>query len=84
MTDRRLTDAQIDDLALHLQGTCKDLNAALVELGLCGDSDAMTTDDCMQLDDKVFQCTDCGWWDEVGEMSANSEGCCRECTGEDE
>lgn len=76
--ERKLTDTQVEEVADHLRGTCKDLAGALPE-GI--DEDDLAIADHNALDDKVFCCKRCGWWSDVSELADTESGAlvCEEC-----
>lgn len=71
-------------VADELMGTCQSLDAALERFGWEGADNNMEF--CNALDDRVFCCCDCGWWDEAG--AAKERGghdlVCGECEPDDE
>lgn len=40
----------------------------------------------LAIDDRVFQCAQCGWWCEISEMAedCDTDWICRECGGDDD
>lgn len=73
---RNYTDAQIDELAYDLQGTCQSLEEAVQKTDRKAE---LTTADCGALDQLVFLCNQCSWWDELGQESIREPGVCIDC-----
>lgn len=71
----------INTLVEELQGSCGTLQGACETQGF--DYDDLTADDCLQIDNEIFECTTCGWWCEVCEMSEDQDGqVCVDCNND--
>ncbi len=68
---------QIDELIEHLRGTCQTLDEACRACGLPGE-DALTQGELEYIDEHIFCCACCGWWDDAGEQ--DEEQNCPECS----
>ena len=75
MTERKLTDEQVHQLAADLIGTCDSLDDALSEFGITFEE--LTTDDCFAIDECFRLCDGCNWWVEPEEITET--GACWEC-----
>jgi hypothetical protein len=85
MKKRTLTDAQVLELADYLQGTTNNLDDVTIDLfGVC--QDELSFEDLVELDLTVFQCENCGWWADSGEMSDDPghDWQCRDCASDGE
>jgi len=87
--ERNIPDAKMDELVEHLQGSCESLEDGLRKVLDDDDADmeSMTHDDCLYLDDRIFNCEICGWWCEVGDTSPDQPDdddrlICTQCGGE--
>lgn len=58
-----------DELAEELRGTCKGLMDAASE------EQANDVELMRLLDDRVFECEECGWWEEVSCQSSDGTRC---------
>ena len=74
---------KIDITALieYLQGSCKSLQEGIRAIS---DEefteDDLTSADYEEIDNEIFECIECGWWHEVGDMSEDAdENICIEC-----
>ena len=76
--ERMLNDTQIARLADDLRGTPDSLDGTLERLYSLGEND-LTTDDCVALDELVFCCDQCGWWDTIDQMGDAIDMVCLEC-----
>ena len=75
-----MTPTEAGQLAADkLLGTCNGLQNLPNELLAFEDSSEF----CAALDDRVFECTDCGWWFEqpAHDNPETSEWVCEECCG---
>ena len=61
------TIKRIDNLIYHLQGTCISFDEACEDLNI--DSNSLSIEELSELDNWVFQCDNCGWWYDRGEMA---------------
>lgn len=81
---RKLTDEQVNKIASRLYGSCLSLDEVIEdETGLTfGELDY---EDCLAIDDLVFECQACNWWFGSSEYSdkVTHENYCESC-GEDE
>ncbi len=69
----------MNELAEHLRGSAGSLPDALgVLFGL--DEDDLVLEDYYELDSRIFECEDCGWWCGEDERSFVKDDVCEECT----
>lgn len=61
----------VEQIAYELQGSCDSLARVLERHEMEGAENDSTF--CYALDALVFECTCCGWWFEVSEMSDDPE-----------
>lgn len=83
MTARRDWSAEVELVASDLEGTCQSLEQVLERYDIEGaDNDPSF---CAALDARVFCCTVCDWWHDVGESGndVNGQWACVECGTED-
>ena len=75
------TKLQIDELVQYLQGSCETLDEGIITvLGKEYETSDLSNANVHQIDGEIFNCSICGWWFEVAEMSAEeSESVCFEC-----
>lgn len=81
MTARNYTDAEIEELIYDLQGTCQSLEEAVQKTD---HKKELTVADCQVLDQNIFCCEQCNWWDEASQESVREPGCCVDCEPEDD
>jgi hypothetical protein len=76
-------NTRVQELADDLTGTCQTLADVCKKHGFAEEDLSMA--ELGQLDEIVFCCECCGWWDEAGEQDVN-QNCedCREDAGKDE
>lgn len=78
MTPREKAEIVADDL----RGTCHSLETVLERNDWLGEDNNL--DFCYALDDQVFCCALCGWWDEAGAaIDQGNDLVCPDCA-EDE
>lgn len=66
------------EAAESLRGTCQPLDDILV--GLLPDNTWEPPPEfCAVLDSLVFECDECGWWEEVSELSDGPGQVCLDC-----
>lgn len=72
-------------LADHLLGTCKILEVAFDDCGIAEELQN-DTDFLVELDDRVSECSQCGWWVETHdtEVVGGHTIICNECSAGDE
>lgn len=75
----RLADFKIEELIESLRGTCQTLSEALPE-GM--EEDDLTKADTDAIDEQIFRCETCSWWDEISEQNEDGENCL-DCVPED-
>lgn len=66
----------VNELAEHLEGTCKTFSQGCEDLGL--KEDELKPDFLSNFSEYIFCCEICGWWCEVGEMDENGD--CKDCS----
>lgn len=73
-----VTNAQIEELAATLEGTCLDLSQGCSRIEI--NEDEITQEQWVMFDDLVYQCP-CGWWIEDSETHTNKDGerVCDDC-----
>lgn len=59
--------AAAEKVAEQIQGTCESLDGVCERMGFEGAFNVQEF--CNRLDMLVFECTACGWWCEISEMS---------------
>lgn len=77
-TDPGDPEDRAHEIADALRGTC---------LSLAGVATEEEMDDTVllsELDELVFECTQCGWWDDLSELSDHETWICRDCADETE
>lgn len=75
------TAEQIQKIADELEGSCGRLaEAACSVLGIEDHRDADMDAIDEALEDKVFECEECGWWYKLDEESDDEPGVCQDCT----
>lgn len=74
--------AAAEKVAHELQGTADSLHGVLERFDFEGYD--QFDEFCDRLDSIVFECTQCGWWCDVGETGndVNGQWACVECGGE--
>lgn len=72
--ERRLTYRQITYLADNLRGTCNSLDEMLERL-FDVEFHELTNVEFDELDDLIFECHECGWWCDSGELSSIDDVC---------
>lgn len=73
--------ALAEEAAERLQGTCM----SIADLGEKYEEAENSQSFCNRLDELVFCCDQCSWWDEISQMSDDSDGIlmlCVECENE--
>lgn len=69
--------AKIDELVEYLQGTCNTLEQGME---ICGIDPAFEDEITAAIDDEIFLCAGCGWWDEISACNDDSgEQLCPDC-----
>lgn len=66
-----------NDAADRLRGTCQALYEVLPE-------EEQSPAVLSMLDDLVFKCEECGWWDDLSEQSELDHTRCRDCAGDND
>lgn len=69
--------AIITQLIDHLRGTCQSLDEAKLA---CGIERELEQWECEYIDEHIFRCECCSWWDDAGEQDKNQN--CSDCAGE--
>lgn len=71
----------IDELIYHLNGTSLSLEEGCSDLGI--NSNDLSLEDLIEIDNWIFQCDGCGWWCDIGDRVSNSIGnFCSDCADE--
>lgn len=65
-------------IAEKLQGTPQSLANVLFHEGMSLGLEN-NVDFCAEIDQLVFECSECGWWCERSEESEHEEGVCTDC-----
>lgn len=76
-----ITQKQLDDLIDHISSSCIDLNTGCLDLDL--NEDELTAEQHLYIDERIINCSACGWWFEYGDWSEQNDSVCSNC-GEDE
>jgi hypothetical protein len=82
-----ITDAQLEEVAYYLLGTCQTEDHALsAVLGIDGVFDLSSEDEDrlnFAIERVTFNCNTCGWWCEMGSGGDNNgEWICEQCEGD--
>lgn len=65
-------------LASYLQGSCNSFSEACEALGI--NEETLTQSDFAEFDEYIFQCDNCGWWEEIGDKhDFNGDSLCSDC-----
>ena len=59
-----------------LEGTCEGLHSMAEQLGI---DDVDDTEITNIIDDHIFECSCCGWWSPISEMSDYEDWICYDC-----
>lgn len=82
---RSVTADEVNDIIEYLQGTTNNLSDAvsLITSDECELND-LTLEQHHEIDDKIFECVECGWWYEISDVSTleTDENYCNECKPE--
>jgi hypothetical protein len=75
---RKLTNEEMQETVEYLQGTCLSINDALNQvLGDKGIEEMSDVDNeiefCDYIDQRIFLCSQCGWWYETGEWVTDQD-----------
>lgn len=74
----QLTKEQVKELAERLRGSCMTLDTALTEMGI--ELVEVEEKSLQDLDDIVFLCSECGWWEDNIDLGVVSDDkVCLEC-----
>jgi len=81
MTKQVLTKAQLIELCEHLQGTSLSIEEAMDRLFDLSEDD-LTASDTAFIDERIFCCEQCNWWNEISMMGddANDRWICEDCS----
>lgn len=76
-----LTDTQkvmVCNITTYLLGSCKSMAEALAAHGY--DEDALTLEVLQAIDEEIFQCDGCGWWEEICDKNdLSGDALCSDC-----
>ena len=80
MSERRINDAEMEELIEYLQGSCNTLDDGLEAL-FNGEVAELSEEGHAILDERIFNCTECGWWCAQEENAAEEgeEWICKDC-----
>jgi hypothetical protein len=70
-------DAKADEVSEQLRGTCQALYEVLPE-------EEQSPQLLRLIDELVFECEECGWWNELSEQSELDHTRCRDCAGDND
>ena len=79
-----INNEQLQELIAYLQGSCKSLDEACQDMFEQDSGDCLTTEQLEEIDQEIFNCTQCGWWFELAEESESEDGemICNGCADE--
>lgn len=73
---------KLQELIDTLRGTCAGLAETCEHMGFMEDD--LTQSQLEEIDDQIFCCEGCGWWDEISELSDTEAQLCRDCAEDNE
>ncbi len=69
---------QVSDLVQYLIGTCHSLAEGCAACGF--EEEELTPEMLQAIDEEIFQCNGCGWWEEVCDRNdLNGDALCSDC-----
>jgi len=69
---------QVSDLVQYLIGTCHSLAEGCTACGF--EEEELTPEMLQAIDEEIFQCNGCGWWEEVCDRNdLNGDALCSDC-----
>ncbi len=75
----------IHELIDSLVGTCMSMQEAINQIDSEMNEEDLTSNDLQTIDENIFQCTCCSWWNEIEEANESEDGnVCNDCKETDE
>lgn len=76
--NKKVSDADVQNIIDYLQGTCDSLQVACSAYGY--DEDDLTMEQLEELDNQIFRCASCEWWCDQGQSrDVDGENYCDSC-----
>lgn len=85
----KISGKQLDEIIEYINGTCHTLDEVVNQIteGEFQESD-LTEEQISKIDNEIFLCEECGWWDEISDKCNETENCggehCIDCCYEEE